>query len=321
MILIFSKPNDFSTYEVCKWLTYFKEDFFLIFEKNIKDIVYEINFQSESVQLCYNGIIFSLNDVSAIWYRRGGLTPLNLSFDDDNSLTKDLKKFAYLESKSIFEFLYLKFKKIPALGNQEMEVNKLDLLNLANSIGIKTPKTIVTSNKKKLLDFYNLCNGLIITKPSWEVFVHSNRNLITKSYTSSVDLADINKLSDCFFSSLFQEKIIADFELRVFYIGKLFFASCFLSQDSSFKVEEIDVRSQYSNTHLVPFKLPNEIEKKLTDFTEKIGVNTGSIDLLVKENQYYFLELNPIGQYDQLSRNCNYNIDKIIAEFLIDIKI
>ena len=48
-----------------------------------------------------------------------------------------------------------------------------------------------------------------------------------------------------------------------------------------------------------------------------MGINTGSIDLIYSlSNEYVFLEVNPQGQFDWLSKNCNYYIEKDIAELL-----
>ena len=49
----------------------------------------------------------------------------------------------------------------------------------------------------------------------------------------------------------------------------------------------------------------------------KLEYKTGSIDLLLDtENNYYFLEINPVGQFGMVSIPCNYNIEKKIAEYL-----
>lgn len=54
---------------------------------------------------------------------------------------------------------------------------------------------------------------------------------------------------------------------------------------------------------------------------EVIDLNSGSIDMLVsKKNEYIFLEVNPIGQFAQVSYPCNYYIQKEIASELIKIK-
>ena len=50
-----------------------------------------------------------------------------------------------------------------------------------------------------------------------------------------------------------------------------------------------------------------------------LNLNTGSIDLIkTKNNDYFFLEVNPCGQYESLSFNCNYQLNKKIATWLIN---
>jgi glutathione synthase/RimK-type ligase-like ATP-grasp enzyme len=52
-----------------------------------------------------------------------------------------------------------------------------------------------------------------------------------------------------------------------------------------------------------------------------IGMKSGSIDLIVDENNdYIFLEVNPIGQFAQVSIPCNYYIEEYIANYLINEK-
>lgn len=50
-----------------------------------------------------------------------------------------------------------------------------------------------------------------------------------------------------------------------------------------------------------------------------LDYQTGSIDIVVdKLDVYYFLEVNPIGQFKQVSSPCNYNLEEKIAKFLIN---
>jgi len=46
-------------------------------------------------------------------------------------------------------------------------------------------------------------------------------------------------------------------------------------------------------------------------------LNSGSIDILVTpNNEYVFLEVNPVGQFGMVSQPCNYYLEKRIAERL-----
>ena len=49
-----------------------------------------------------------------------------------------------------------------------------------------------------------------------------------------------------------------------------------------------------------------------------VNLNTGSIDMIVtKENEYIFLEVNPVGQFGMVSQPCNYYLEKKITEYLM----
>ena len=48
-----------------------------------------------------------------------------------------------------------------------------------------------------------------------------------------------------------------------------------------------------------------------------LNYKTGSIDMLLDSaGNYYFLEINRIGQFGMVSIPCNYNIEKKIANTL-----
>ncbi|MEM9261789.1 MAG: grasp-with-spasm system ATP-grasp peptide maturase, partial [Bacteroidota bacterium] len=59
--------------------------------------------------------------------------------------------------------------------------------------------------------------------------------------------------------------------------------------------------------------------EKLELLMRKLELNTGSIDLMVsEEGEYYFLEVNPGGQFSAPSERANFNLEKRVAETLIE---
>ena len=71
---------------------------------------------------------------------------------------------------------------------------------------------------------------------------------------------------------------------------------------------------------MIPCILPDEIERKLHNLMEFIEFNTGSIDMIVTPaNEYVFLEVNPVGQFAFVSDNCNYQLERKIANQLIQL--
>lgn len=106
----------------------------------------------------------------------------------------------------------------------------------------------------------------------------------------------------------------------MFYLSGRCYSMVILSQDSVYT--ETDFRKPILNNSLnrkLPYVLPKSIEDKITLLMDKLLLNTGSIDLIVdSENEYYFLEVNPVGQVLMTSVPCNYYLDKLVALSLIN---
>lgn len=89
----------------------------------------------------------------------------------------------------------------------------------------------------------------------------------------------------------------------------------FSQNDSQTKIDFRNYNHSTPNRN-VPYKLPEELEHKLTNLSKKIGINCGSIDMIVTKNDdYIFLEINPIGQFGMVSNPCNYYLHEKIALF------
>jgi len=80
----------------------------------------------------------------------------------------------------------------------------------------------------------------------------------------------------------------------------------------------VDLKLNYKSEYLhwVVYRLPGDMENKIRDFMDRANLNTGSIDLLRTESGYFFLEVNPVGQYLAPSEHCNYSLEFEISEFL-----
>ena len=198
-----------------------------------------------------------------------------------------------------------------------MDLNKIDVLIEAKKIGIQVPEYLLTNSKIELLEFKNT-HQKIITKPIYNAMpIIINDQKKGYMYTNIVNDVVISKLPNEFFPSFFQECISKDYEIRVFYLDGNFFSSAIFSSSED---DSIDYRNKKKNKiHPVPYKLPIALEKKLNSLMRKLKLNTGSIDLIkCISGDYYFLEINPCGQYEAISTMCNYQLNKKIAEWLMN---
>jgi glutathione synthase/RimK-type ligase-like ATP-grasp enzyme len=75
----------------------------------------------------------------------------------------------------------------------------------------------------------------------------------------------------------------------------------------------------YERKRICPVQIPSEIKNKLILLMKQLQLESGSIDMIVTpNNEYVFLEVNPVGQFDYVSKLCNYFIEKEIAVKLIE---
>ncbi len=306
-ILIFSTLKDESTLDVIKWLEFYNKEFIII------QSVDDFHLHNISISQSY----FDTN-ISAIWYRKLKINPQGINVKSFE-LQQTSYKFLISELKYFYFAIEEFSKSIKRLGNgfKLMDLNKIEVLLKAKKLGICIPDFLLTTNKTELLAFKTK-HTKIITKPIYNAdvikFNESNSGVM---YTKLVTDEVIDEVTDTFFPSLFQECIIKEYEIRVFYLDGAFFSSAIFTNN---KDDTIDYRDKSTNKiRSITYQLPKHIEKKLTKLMRIMELNTGSIDLIkCKSGKYYFLEVNPCGIYEGISNACNYNLNKKIAEWLIN---
>jgi ATP-GRASP peptide maturase of grasp-with-spasm system len=319
MVNIFSNSEDSTTDDVIEYLRYFSS----IEIQRVHDyseysgLTISINNEGDSVEL--NDTQNKEYNVkqNAGWLRRGVLSfniPINLESFNTRIKTHITQELSYLR-----EFIYSYSLKI---GNFQKEINNNRLTNIlvAKECGLKIPDTIVTSSRVDLLSFVKK-HTLIITKPIHNghlSFEHDNIKYHCKGITL-LDYKFVSNLETRFCPSLFQEYIEKDMELRIFYLNGKFFPMAIFSQLDEMTRYDYRNYNKVKPNRDVPFKLNLEIENKLSEFMKRVGLETGSIDIiLTPQGEYYFLEVNPTGQFGWVSVDCNYYIEREIALNLIN---
>jgi ATP-GRASP peptide maturase of grasp-with-spasm system len=313
MVLIISEENDLSTKDVAEWLFYYRVQFQILFPNDYLTL--------KSVDNDYSIIIndekeFLLNDIKSIWYRRGHFTVNDIKIDDDSNLDLLFYKSEYKREILHFVVNYLKNRNL-FIGNYgEGNQNKIEFLNACEILNIDYPKFIICSTKDEIINFSKK-NKSLITKSLGLIYHFYTTTHIYASYTHRFSKNDLIKIPEKFPTSFIQEYIPKEFEIRVFYLKGKIYSTAILSQKS--KKAIVDFRKGYNdkNMRFCAFKLPTEIEFKVNKIMKYLNHNTGSLDIIYsKDKKYYFLELNPIGQFGGNSDVSNYRIEKLIANEL-----
>lgn len=317
MILILSEVSDEMTDIVCQWLFFKNEKFVRI---NNEDF-YQFNVQIVNdsnlfeVFLTNKKIRIKLSDFEKVWFRRGNFYFLknNLSLYSNIKVQDIITKHINEEEKTIVDFMYSVLTQKPHINNpMQYNSSKLISLHVASKIGFKLPTTLITNSKEKLLRFQKTQKS-IITKNIQDVLTIRNIDGYNVSQ-STRKIKELNK--NDFWYSLFQEEIVKKYELRIFYFMGSCYAMAIFPRKETLDFRTVDVNSSEC-LRMVPYNLPKDIKIKIRKFMKEMELESGSIDMIVDTNdQFYFLEVNPVGQFHFLNKICNYYIEKDIYNFL-----
>ncbi|WP_075343563.1 grasp-with-spasm system ATP-grasp peptide maturase [Tenacibaculum agarivorans] len=318
MILILSEKSDITTNQVLDWCIGYQTS---VIRANAYDLkIAHIDYSNNYILLKYKKEIIKSTKIKAVWYRRARIKYKYPSISiENNQLKNRIKQHLHEEWSEMIRFLEQWFKNnsVPSIGNYLLKDRKLTQLSIAKQNSLHIPNTIITAQKSELLLFFKNCKKNIITKDIGCSLSFISDHLIIDGYTEEVSKEFIDNLSDTFFPSLFQENIVKVYELRIFFLKDRFYSMAIFSQQN--EKSRIDVRKNDDEipNRRVPYQLPKEIEHKLLLTMKKLNLDTGSIDMIVDtKGDYYFLEVNPSGQFGMVSSPCNYYIERTIAQEL-----
>lgn len=320
MILIISTEHDLSTDNVISWLRYFEIKYLRINSNmNVSCNNFTISNSDLDFQLSWfhnqNEINVRFTEITSCWYRRGGLNTINLYIDENDRYVSSYlnKEQSYLRK---FVLTQLARKKHSIGDYYDNFKSKLEQLVIAKSSGLKIPDTFISSDIQKL--FETILATSQITKGIENSAYLPNEYLSIGAGTHIVTTEVLNEFESVGLS-LLQEEIKKEFELRIFFLHGDFYSMAIFSQNDP--QTQVDFRNYNydKKNRTVPFILPSDIKKKLKGFMNRIQMNSGSIDIIyTQNNDYFFLEVNPVGQFKQVSKPCNYRLEKEIAKCLIN---
>ncbi len=326
MILIFSNSEDYNIKSVCEWLLYFNEPFLVILNGKHKLKLVQLELKNNlKFVLQIRGKIVKSEEIKSIWFRNGLIELENyleykVSRREINTFENAIKYYLSAQHYSVLEFIILWMTNhINCIGaHKQGRYNKIWALYMANKVGFKIPDTNLCINKH---DLNNLLKQYpkILNKSldvNFEYF-SLKENIRWYEYSKLVDNDFLNNIDNNFFASVLQTYIEKKIELRVFYLNGDIFCSAILSQDNPKTVIDYRRYDTDDSNRVIPFKLPKHISFKINKLMKLLKLTTGSIDIIVSsDNQYYFLEVNPVGQYAYNSSACGFSLHKKIAEFL-----
>jgi ATP-GRASP peptide maturase of grasp-with-spasm system len=328
LICIFSTAVDISTTDVIRWLHHLGWKDVLRVNYNEPDV-------NEQVRLDLVEGTFSfqigkrtvrLQDIEAVWYRKGKNWLCDQFFpvtvEHHSRFTAYLNTKLKFEGEKLTEYLhYIIQQSVPVLGTATRgDLNKLLVLAAAREVGLLIPEFYVSDYKegiRRILEHSPDCITKALSDGLY-LFENTETNTGYFSYTEKVDKEMLALMPEYISPSLLQKRIDKKFEARVFYLeGRCYSMAIFSQADERTSVDYRRYNEVKPNRY-VPFLLPSGITEKLGKLFKKLDLKTGSVDFIVDhEDNFYFLEINPVGQFGMVSAPCNYYLEKEIALNLI----
>lgn len=320
MLLIVTNKTDLtSDYLILK----LKEQNIPFFRFNTEDYLlrYDVNIElsnslGNACIKCRNkNIKIDLSDITGVYFRRP------LSPEIEKYVVQDEAEFAQRESlemlrslwRMIDEELWLNHPKHLLIAN-----NKVNQLKKAREIGFKIPETTISSDPKVIKRFSSLYRGTI-TKAVKHGF-YKNEKDIKVALTREMTQENIETLNDfAEIPMIIQRRIEKTCDVRVTVVGNKVFATAIHSQDHNetkidWRLWDIITDIDLKHTKI---ELPSDISEKCINITKSFNLSFSAIDLILsKDNEYYFLEMNPNGQWAWIEEKTGYPIrDAIISYF------
>lgn len=251
--------------------------------------------------------------IKGVWYRRP-VRPIVKLQDADLDLVQELSTEARAQYETVIRSLsnsvwvsfpeYLRFAE-----------DRLVQLDYARKCGFSSPHTMITNDRETARLFVK-SHKKVCFKPFLlgQIPLEEGVGLL---YTSIVEQSDekfFEKVPN--FPVLLQEYINKKVELRITVVGNDIFAvKIILGEDQEAKIDwRIDNSSRVT---FEPITLNPCICSKLLQLVHMFGLNFASMDVVISdEDKYYFLDLNPNGQWAWLDQSLGLGIAKSLGRLL-----
>ncbi len=315
MILFITNKEDITTDFVVKKIRESRIDYYRFnTEELFDDVGISLDFEENKFQLLdkRKGII-DLNNVTSVYFRRPKLPNIfpNLEIGERNFLIKEYHSllngiYSILSSRLWINYVY---------SIIEAE-NKIYQLILAKKLGFKIPETLISNNGDRVYEFIKANNFNCIIKPIRSGFIDNlnNPKVIFTNKINRNNLEELDRIQSC--PSIFQSNITKEADVRVTVVGEKAFAARIESQKH--KESEIDWRRGNNVIEHNYIELPSEIENQCVNLVKQLNLLFGAIDLVLdQKGNFYFLEINPNGQWAWIEKRLNLPISDEIAKLLI----
>ncbi|ERL52549.1 hypothetical protein BJB45_08325 [Halomonas huangheensis] len=255
--------------------------------------------------------ILSGGDVRAAYFRRPGKPEVKQDLEERGHLN-----YAESEWASFLKSLYSRLDKmwLNSPANILLSEDKPRQLFLAKDIGFLIPETSITNDINSFKSIAALRS--VIGKPLRQALIEDKNEKII--FTTSLPALDsVDEIDLSFAPIIVQHEIKKAYDIRIIVVGSKVFPVAIHSQDNTVTVVDWR-RGEVPDLLHEPIILPVSIEQKCKDIVRKLGLKFGAIDMVKDlDDRYWFLEINPNGQWAWIENRTGLPIASAIVDELV----
>lgn len=183
-------------------------------------------------------------------------------------------------------------------------------LSIAQEIGFLVPTTLITNHSMEVARFGGQAvaikgvDTVLAYEDDQEIFAFTN--IVTSGQVATAEL------KHC--PIMIQQQITPKIDIRVTAVDNNLFAASITKDGQSISG---DWRLHKSGLSYNSCSLPTRVEELCRALTKRLGLVFGGIDLALRGDDYFFLEINPTGEWAWLVDSAGLRIDEAIAHALI----
>ncbi len=255
------------------------------------------------------------SEFTAVWARRGLVqTPLGNGKDAN----VDFKIFKGEWNKALVG-LYSSLSRIAWLnwiGHSIRSENKYLQMKVASSAGLRVPDTIVSNDRHELLSFAALYGDVALKLMTQEIY-EVEPGKFKGFYVNKLTCRELSGFREDGENPItLQQYIPKAYEVRYTIVGDEHLACRIESQNS--EIARTDWRRyDLPNTPHSSMNPPAAIVHKTTRLMAELGLEYGALDFIVTpSDDWYFLEVNPNGQWLWIEQLTGLDISGAITRWL-----
>lgn len=242
----------------------------------------------------------------SVWYRRPGWVGDGVLASDVADFTNNQWRQCLWSLTNSSNVLWIN----DPYCNMRAECKPIQL-SVAHSLGLTVPDTRVTNNTSCLREFRASHKNGVIVKALYAPLLEADQSFI---FTHLLNESEVPAEAEmCIAPLICQEALFPKKDLRVTIVGEHLYAAE-LELDPS---QSIDWRLSSHEGNWRVTALPELLQQQLFAFVRRLGLVFAGIDLIFYNEQYYFIEVNPNGEWGWLQTQAGLPIARAIAQTLI----